>query len=80
MDAQSITYVAVRLCGDRRRIILRVTTDNPEWLSGVEVDKHGDDVTPNGYDRRLRIIQRSAIASIAKLSMNLHYAELEPAR
>lgn len=49
-------------------------------LSGIEVNRHGDEVKPVGADERRRIIAVSLITSRTLLSWDKHYAVLRPAR
>jgi hypothetical protein len=67
--------------GSRKaRVYLRVTRDSPRFLSGIEVDKQGEEIEPHGYSQRIRLIDKRAIVSRREYVMDLHYGELVPAR
>ena len=67
----------------RRTVLLRnpetATFADEPCLRGVEVNRSGEDLAPAGADQRLRIIALELIVRRTPMTMNLTYAELEPA-
>lgn len=62
---------------DGKKYFLRVNIEGPKLISGIEVDKHGEEISPSGYDNRLRIVEKKLIKSMVEYRMNNHYATLE---
>jgi hypothetical protein len=71
-----IRYLKITL-DDKARFILRVTSETPRFIRGIEVNMEGDEVVPPGFDQRLRVIERARIAKAVELRMNPTYAQLE---
>jgi hypothetical protein len=45
-------------------------------ITGIEVDRHGDDVAPRGVDERRHIIAMELISRRRELRWDLHYGVL----
>lgn len=71
-----IRYLKITL-DDGTRFILRVTSESPIFVRGIEVNAEGDEVVPPGAHQRLRIIDRGLIAKTVEMRMNPKYAALE---
>ena len=71
-----IRYLKITL-DDKTRFLLRVTSETPRFVRGIEVNADGDEVVPAGADQRLRIIERGRIAKAVEMQMNPTYAVLE---
>ena len=61
---------------ERRGIFLRVTSDTLASLQGYEVDEQGEEIMPNGFERRLRIISRRAIIGVHEYVESKKYGTL----
>jgi hypothetical protein len=83
LDTGMSTYTRITFRdGEKRRTVILRNVDNSDRLvSGIEVDRHGDEIAPRGFDQRLRIIERELVASETALVMDMKYGELvAPAR
>jgi hypothetical protein len=69
------TYLKVRIPG--KTVLLRDSTEKNGFLSGVEVNKFGDEISSKGFDERLHVIQIEAITSMKTMVMSLKYGELD---
>lgn len=65
---------------DGKRFIVRITGESDSFITGIEVDAHGDEVVPPGHHNRMRIVARDAIRKLTPMRMNTTYATLEIAR
>lgn len=65
---------------DERAVFLRITSDTARVLSGVEVDREGEEIEPPGYSHRLRMIDKQFIIWRREYTMDLHYGELKPGK
>lgn len=63
-----------------RTVYLRVTSESARFLTGVELDKQGEEIEPPGHSQRIRMIAKGAIVWRRQYHMNLHYGELEPGK
>lgn len=69
------------------RFILRVTSESPDLIVGIEVDAEGDEVVPRGTDpvtgrqwhQRVRVVPRATVKKAVEMRMNPTYATLEVA-
>lgn len=64
--------------GRTRTVYLRNPNEGDLVLSGIEVNKEGDEISGKGFDDRLRVIDLSLIKSRIPMVMNNTYGELEP--
>ena len=75
------TYTRIRV--DGKTLILRdmrtVTFMGEQCVSGIEVDREGNEPAPSGVDQRQHIIQASLITRQTPLKWNNHYGTLEAA-
>lgn len=75
------SYERIRV--DGKTLILRdpkeITFLGVPALSGIEVDREGDEVAPRGVDMNQHVIQLALITRRTPLVMNLHYGTLEDA-
>lgn len=69
-------YARIVLEG-RAPFIIRVTNESERTISGIEVDREGEEIVPVGYHNRLHVIERAAIRKMTELRMNHHYGMLE---
>lgn len=72
----AIRYARVTL-DTGKRIILRVVSETGRFLRGIEVDREGEEIIPQGAHQRMHIIERPRITKIAEMRMNPKYATLE---
>lgn len=75
------TYTKIKLTSGKNLIlrdVTRITFLGAECVTGIEVNKEGDEVRPAGADERQHIIQVTLIKRTTPMKMNLKYAELEP--
>jgi hypothetical protein len=80
MSKQSpIRYLAITTV-EGKKFILRITRETPVLVSGIEVDKYGDEIVPTGFHNRTRIVDRDAIKRAVEMRMNVVYAQLERAK
>jgi hypothetical protein len=68
-------YERVRFNG--KTAILKVNGESEVFLSGLEVNKYGEEVRLKGYDERIHLIDKLTITRRTPLQMNNYYAELE---
>ena len=68
-------YLKVRIEG--KTLLLRDPRERNGVLSGIEVNKFGDEISSHGFDERMHLIVIEAISSTKTMVMNLKYAELE---
>jgi hypothetical protein len=80
-----IRYLKITLV-DGTRFILRVLSESPRFIRGVEVDVDGEEIVPRSvdpggrpYHRRERHVERGTIKSAVDLRMSKKYATLERA-
>lgn len=80
MPKQSpIRYLSITTTeGDK--FTIRVTRETSNGVSGIEVDRDGDEIVPDGYHNRMRIVPREAIKKAVEMRMNLTYARIERAK
>lgn len=62
----------------KRSVFLRDVTEGPRLISGVEVDRHGEQAGTLTVSKRLHVIDKTLISARVPHRLNLHYAELEP--
>lgn len=76
-----IRYERVRFQdgGKPRAVFLRIVSETKRFVTGVEVDKYGEEIEPPGHDQRIRMIDLDAVISRRIYVMDLHYGELVPA-
>lgn len=80
MSKQSpIRYLAITTTeGDK--FMIRVSREGAVGVSGIEVDRDGDEVVPAGFHNRLRIVPRETIKRAVEMRMNVIYGRLERAK
>jgi hypothetical protein len=71
-------YERIRFNGNT--VILKISGESNEFLSGIQVNKYGDEVRSKGYDEHLHLIDKTTITRRTSMKMNNHYAELEEAK
>lgn len=69
------TYLKIGIPG--KTVLLRDSREKNGILSGIEVNKFGDEISSKGFDERLHVIQVEAITSMKTMVMSLKYGELE---
>lgn len=63
---------------DGRILYLRVTSESKKTISGVPLNREGDELTPSkGFTDRLEIIVKTVIRSNRIMKMNKKYGRLE---
>jgi len=62
----------------KRRFFLRVERDTPGTISGYEVDRSGDEITPQGFENRFHVIQKDAVKKTERMEVDHKYGELVP--
>ena len=60
------------------RFFLRIVSVSPKLVTGYEVDRDGEEIRPDGFERRLRVIALSVILRCRENSMDRTYATLRP--
>jgi hypothetical protein len=68
------------------KFTIRVTRETPKGISGIVVDKDGDEIVPPGVDAKGRafhtrtmIVPRDAIKKSVEMRMNVVYGRIERA-
>lgn len=74
-----IRYLAITTT-EGNKFMIRVTRETTMGVSGIEVDREGDEVVPVGYHNRMRIVPRDAIKRAVEMRMNVLYGRIERAR
>lgn len=79
-----IRYQKITLV-DGTRLILRITSESPRFISGIIVDADGEEVVPRGvnpegrrYHQTQQHVERTSIKKAVEMRMNNKYATLEP--
>lgn len=72
-----IRYQKITLV-DGTRFILRVTSESPLIVRGIEVNDAGDEIVPPGAHQRVRIVERALVKKAVEMRMSPKYATLEP--
>lgn len=62
--------------GRARTIYLHRPTVSGIFLTGIEVDKEGDEVAPKGVDERLHMIELALVVERVPMEMHRIYGEL----
>lgn len=71
-----IRYVRLTL-HEGQRFYLRVEREDENFITGMEVDREGEEVVPPGHHNRQRIVQKGAIKRSVEMRMNTTYCTLE---
>jgi hypothetical protein len=80
MSKQSpIRYLAVTTHGGDK-FTIRVTRETAKGVSGIEVDRDGEEIVPVGFHNRTRIVPRDAIKRAVEMRMNVVYGRIERAK
>jgi len=80
MSKQSpIRYLAITT-EDGDKFVIRVTRETAKGVSGIEVDRDGEEIAPVGFHNRTRIIPRDAIRKAVEMRMNVVYGRIERAK
>lgn len=74
-----IRYLAITT-EDGVGFLIRVTGESDRMISGVEIDRTGEEVTGREFDRRVRLVEKAAIAEKVEMRMNVVYGRIERAR
>ena len=80
MPKQSpIRYLAITtLDGDK--FTIRVSRETAKGVTGIEVDRDGEEIVPVGYHNRTRIVPHDAIKKAVEMRMNVVYGQIERAK
>lgn len=71
-------YAKVKFIDSNKRpVILCLRAVTERFVSGIEVNKEGDEVVPKNADEKYHIIDKEAIKKMTPMKMNNTYAELE---
>jgi len=80
MSKQSpIRYLAVTP-HDGVKFTIRVSRETAKGVSGIEVDRDGEEIIPAGFHNRIRIVPRDAIKRAVEMRMNVVYGRIERAK
>jgi len=80
MSKQSpIRYLAITTT-DGAKFTIRVNRETAKGVSGIEVDRDGEEVVPTGFHNRTRIVPRDAIKRTVEMRMNVTYGRIERAK
>lgn len=74
-----IRYLAITTV-DGDKFTIRVTRETAKGVSGIEVDRDGEEIVPVGFHNRTRIITRDAIKRAVEMRMNTMYGRIERAK
>ena len=59
-----------------RTVILKNVKESDRFISGIQVNREGDEIQTKGADRTMQVIDRDAILSTKELRMSRKYGEL----
>jgi hypothetical protein len=80
MSKQSpIRYLAITTT-DGAKFTIRVSRETAKGVSGIEVDRDGEEIVPVGFHNRTRIVPRDAIKRAVEMRMNVTYGRIERAK